>query len=289
MPSIVTRRWPTVSPSDCIFDEIVSGVRPAHVVLDEPELLAFLDARPVFEGHTLVVPRHHVPTLSELPAAQLGPLLEAGRRVSRGPTSGAGGRGHVLRPQRRGQPECPPCPSARRFPAAGATVCAVSSGLGPATTTSRGRRVGRRAASLRHADPRLTAQRAGREPVMTASAPDVTVRTARTADAARLAALLAGGTLARRRGSRRRGRLPGGPGRDRRHPRQRGAGRRGRRGGGRHVPAHHLPAPPGARGPLRRDRVDARRTSACDRQGSAGSCSKPPWSGPARPAVTGSS
>jgi len=93
MPSIVARRWPTVSPSNCIFDEIVSGVRPAHVVLDEPDLLAFLDVHPVFEGHTLIVPRDHVPTLSELPAAQMGPLLEAGRRVSAAQRAALGAEG----------------------------------------------------------------------------------------------------------------------------------------------------------------------------------------------------
>jgi histidine triad (HIT) family protein len=70
------------SHDECIFDQIVSGARPAHLVLDEPDLLAFLDVRPVFEGHTLVIPRAHVATIADLPAARLGPLLEAGRRVS---------------------------------------------------------------------------------------------------------------------------------------------------------------------------------------------------------------
>jgi histidine triad (HIT) family protein len=70
------------SPDACIFDEIVSGARPAHLVLDEPDLLAFLDVRPVFEGHTLVIPRTHVASIADLPADRLGPLLEAGRRVA---------------------------------------------------------------------------------------------------------------------------------------------------------------------------------------------------------------
>jgi histidine triad (HIT) family protein len=83
MTSIVARRWPAVSPSDpCVFDEIVAGTRPAHLVLEEEELLAFLDARPVFEGHTLVIPRRHVPTIADLEPGLLGPLLDAGRRVA---------------------------------------------------------------------------------------------------------------------------------------------------------------------------------------------------------------
>jgi histidine triad (HIT) family protein len=82
MTSIVARRWLAVSPSPCIFDEIASGARPAHLVLDEPDFLGFLDHRPVFEGHTLVIPRRHTGTIADLPAVQLGPLLEAGRRVA---------------------------------------------------------------------------------------------------------------------------------------------------------------------------------------------------------------
>jgi histidine triad (HIT) family protein len=94
MPSIVARRWAAVSPSDaCLFDEIVSGARPAFVVLDETELMGFLDTRPVFPGHTLVVPRQHVATIMDLPASTLGPLLEAGRRVAAAQRAALGAEG----------------------------------------------------------------------------------------------------------------------------------------------------------------------------------------------------
>jgi histidine triad (HIT) family protein len=83
MVCIVARRWPPVSPDDqCIFDQIAAGRAAAHVVLDEANLLGFLDTRPLFSGHTLVIPRRHVGTIGELPAELLGPLLEAGRRVA---------------------------------------------------------------------------------------------------------------------------------------------------------------------------------------------------------------
>ena len=83
MASIVARRWPVVSPSDhCVFDGIAAGTRPAHLVLDEEHLLAFLDARPVFEGHTLVIPRRHFTTIADVDPALLGPLLDAGKRVA---------------------------------------------------------------------------------------------------------------------------------------------------------------------------------------------------------------
>jgi histidine triad (HIT) family protein len=96
MPSIVARRWRAVSPSGCIFDEIASGARPAHLVLDEPDFLGFLDHRPVFEGHTLVIPRRHAATLADLPTAQLGPLLDAGRRVAAAQRAALGAAGNFF-------------------------------------------------------------------------------------------------------------------------------------------------------------------------------------------------
>ena len=66
--------------SDCVFDRVLEGDLPAHLVLEEDEFVAFLDIRPVFDGHTLVVPRAHYGTLAEMPEALLGPLLGAGRR-----------------------------------------------------------------------------------------------------------------------------------------------------------------------------------------------------------------
>jgi histidine triad (HIT) family protein len=94
MPSIVARRWAAVSPSDaCIFDQIVAGARPAHVVLDETELMGFLDARPVFPGHTLVVPRQHTASIMDLPTGMLGPLLDAGRRVAAAQRDALGAEG----------------------------------------------------------------------------------------------------------------------------------------------------------------------------------------------------
>lgn len=67
---------------DCIFCEIADGRRPAHRVLDEAETVAFLDVRPLFPGHTLVVPRRHHETLTDLPAADVGTFFGAVRRVT---------------------------------------------------------------------------------------------------------------------------------------------------------------------------------------------------------------
>jgi histidine triad (HIT) family protein len=81
------------SAGPCIFDEIIAGTRPAHAVLDERALFGFLDARPVFPGHTLLVPRVHFDTIGDLPADMLGPLLGAGRRVAAAQRKALGAEG----------------------------------------------------------------------------------------------------------------------------------------------------------------------------------------------------
>ena len=53
-----------------------------QVVLETPDVLAFLDHRPVFKGHVLVVPRTHVVTIADLPPDQVGPYFSDVRRVA---------------------------------------------------------------------------------------------------------------------------------------------------------------------------------------------------------------
>jgi histidine triad (HIT) family protein len=67
---------------DCPFCKIASGDLDAHVVMDEPDVLAFLDHRPLFPGHTLLIPRKHYATLSDLPEELVGLFFGAGRRVA---------------------------------------------------------------------------------------------------------------------------------------------------------------------------------------------------------------
>jgi histidine triad (HIT) family protein len=71
-----------VNDPDCIFCQIVTGQRPAHLVLDSPHALGFLDARPVFPGHSLVVPRDHHETLGDLPAPLVGELFADVQRLA---------------------------------------------------------------------------------------------------------------------------------------------------------------------------------------------------------------
>ncbi len=66
----------------CTFCAIVGGEAPAHVVLDDEVVLAFLDVRPLFHGHVLVVPRAHVVELPDLPVDQVGPYFQRVQRLS---------------------------------------------------------------------------------------------------------------------------------------------------------------------------------------------------------------
>jgi histidine triad (HIT) family protein len=68
--------------SDCLFCGIASGAIDAHVVAEEDDFLAFLDHRPLFKGHTLVIPRAHHVTLPDLPEALVGPLFVRSRRLA---------------------------------------------------------------------------------------------------------------------------------------------------------------------------------------------------------------
>jgi histidine triad (HIT) family protein len=72
----------------CLFCAIAAGEVPASMVLRDDDVAAFLDARPVFKGHVLIVPRAHVPTLSDLPAAGLGTLFAAVQRIARAVEAG---------------------------------------------------------------------------------------------------------------------------------------------------------------------------------------------------------
>lgn len=82
--------------ADCVFCSIVAGETPADVVLDEPELVAFLDRRPVFKGHLLLVPRAHVVTLPDLPAALRDGFLEAAQRLAEAVVEGLGAQGSFV-------------------------------------------------------------------------------------------------------------------------------------------------------------------------------------------------
>jgi histidine triad (HIT) family protein len=85
-----------MAPVGCAFCAIVAGDQPAALVLDEEHLVAFLDVRPVFKGHVLLVPRRHVETLPELPAELRDPFLEAAQRLATAVRTGLGAQGSFV-------------------------------------------------------------------------------------------------------------------------------------------------------------------------------------------------
>lgn len=80
----------------CLFCQIAAQEIPATIVLDEADVLAFLDVRPVFPGHVLVVPRAHHETLVDLPRPALEPLFEAAQRVASAVEGGLGAQGSFV-------------------------------------------------------------------------------------------------------------------------------------------------------------------------------------------------
>ncbi len=61
----------------------MAGDDAAHVILDEADSVAFLDHRPLFPGHCLLVPRSHHETLADVPSELVGPLFETAQRLAR--------------------------------------------------------------------------------------------------------------------------------------------------------------------------------------------------------------
>jgi histidine triad (HIT) family protein len=66
----------------CLFCGIVAGETPAARVLEDDLAVAFLDVRPLFHGHVLLVPRAHIQTLPDLAPDDVGPFFQRAQRLS---------------------------------------------------------------------------------------------------------------------------------------------------------------------------------------------------------------
>jgi histidine triad (HIT) family protein len=80
----------------CLFCQIVAGEVPARVVLADDDFVGFLDTRPVFKGHTLLVPRTHVVTLPDLPATLRDGFLAGAQRLATAMVEGLGAQGSFV-------------------------------------------------------------------------------------------------------------------------------------------------------------------------------------------------
>lgn len=85
-----------MSATPCTFCEIVRGDRAADIVYRDDDVVAFLDMRPLFPGHLLVVPTAHVETLGDLPDSTSAPLMRVVKAASRSMESGLGAQGSFV-------------------------------------------------------------------------------------------------------------------------------------------------------------------------------------------------
>jgi histidine triad (HIT) family protein len=86
----------SASEQDCAFCRIIRGELPATAILATDRLLAFLDHRPLFRGHTLLVPRQHIRLLSDLPAEMAAEFLTTAQRLERAIEDGLGVSGTMI-------------------------------------------------------------------------------------------------------------------------------------------------------------------------------------------------
>jgi histidine triad (HIT) family protein len=81
---------------DCAFCRVAGGLVPGHLVFEDAVSLAFLDHRPLFPGHTLLVPRAHISTLADLPAALIAPFFANVQLLARAVEQGLGADGSFV-------------------------------------------------------------------------------------------------------------------------------------------------------------------------------------------------
>jgi histidine triad (HIT) family protein len=71
-----------IRPEDCIFCQIAAGSAPAHRVLEDGRVLAFMDIVPVSDGHTLVIPKAHSHNLLDADPRDLEAVMAASQRIA---------------------------------------------------------------------------------------------------------------------------------------------------------------------------------------------------------------
>src|SRR5436190_3648435 len=82
-----------MSDDTCLFCKIVSGSTAAAIVNEDEHTLTFLDHRPLFPGHCLLVPKEHFETLTDLPPASVAPLFQKAQQLSRAVEAAMGAEG----------------------------------------------------------------------------------------------------------------------------------------------------------------------------------------------------
>ncbi len=87
---------PAAKAASCRFCQIISEKLASHRVFEDETSLAFLDHRPLFPGHLLLVPREHYASLADLPASLVGPLFANARLLAQAMETGLGAEGSFV-------------------------------------------------------------------------------------------------------------------------------------------------------------------------------------------------
>ena len=87
---------PTDDSAKCVFCAIIRGEVTATAILETAHLIAFLDHRPLFRGHTLLMPKTHLRLLSDLPAGLAAEFLTTAQRLERAVEDGLGAAGSMI-------------------------------------------------------------------------------------------------------------------------------------------------------------------------------------------------
>ena len=82
--------------SECLFCQIRSGKIPAAIVVEDEHTLAFLDHRPLFPGHCLLIPKEHIETLADLPPPAIPTLFGTAQVLAKAMEMGLGSEGSFL-------------------------------------------------------------------------------------------------------------------------------------------------------------------------------------------------
>jgi histidine triad (HIT) family protein len=85
-----------VRADGCRFCAIAGGSAEAEIVHSDEDTVAFLDIRPLFHGHTLLIPREHHETLTDLPVDRVGPLFERARVLAAAVRDATGAEGSFV-------------------------------------------------------------------------------------------------------------------------------------------------------------------------------------------------
>ena len=91
--SAITKPYDGAMAAGCVFCAIVSGESHSHVVIDDDVCVAFLDVKPLFHGHVLVVPRAHVVALPDLPLPLIAPFFARVQELARAMPAALGAEG----------------------------------------------------------------------------------------------------------------------------------------------------------------------------------------------------